>query len=439
MNKNPSSLNKPVINKHPPHALFIYVHIPYCEKRCTYCDFTIFEKDKAFPSLEYVSLLKQEISNKQKFFKESHVETIYFGGGTPSLIPSKELTQIIQKIKSCFFVSPTVEITLEVNPGNLTKESLHQYQAYGVNRFSLGVQTFDPWFLKKSNRSHGVEDSFRDLTFFQENHINFSVDLMFGLPHQTLSKLKEDLKTLLSFCPPHISLYNLTIPRNHTLSTNRATEGTQAEMFQLIKQILKKKGLKKYELSNFARDGFHSRHNSAYWNGSSFLGLGVSAHSHLSPLYTFPRFSKNQPYGLRFWNSKSLSIYKEQALEPCPQSPIDNLPLKQTEPLKLHEALTDFCHTRLRTAKGLSEKELTSFFSEKVSELVLKNLSFLTKNQWLKQKYHWFSLTEKGEVLSNQVFLNLTFLEKNLNQLIQKTPRSGRLPDKFKDAIVYNQ
>ncbi|MCY4512505.1 MAG: radical SAM family heme chaperone HemW [Bdellovibrionales bacterium] len=439
MNKEPASSNKPTFNKNPSHPLFIYVHIPYCEKRCTYCDFTIFEKDKALPSSEYISLLKQEISNKKKFFKEFRVETIYFGGGTPSLIPSEELTQIIQEIKSCFFVSPTVEITLEVNPGNLTKESFRQYQAYGVNRFSLGVQTFNSWFLKESGRSHGVKDSLRDLTFFQENHLNFSVDLMFGLPHQTLSKLKKDLKTVSSFCPPHISLYNLTVPKNHTLSNNRATETTQAEMFQLIKQILKKKGLKKYELSNFAREGFHSRHNSAYWNGSSFLGLGVSAHSYLSPLYTFPGFSKNRPYGLRFWNSRSLSIYKEQALAPCSQSPIDNLPLKQTESLKLHEALTDFCHTRLRTTKGLSEKELTRFFPEKVSELVLQNLSLLTKNQWLKQKYPWFSLTEKGEVLSNQVFLNLTFLEKNLSQLIQKSPLSERLPDKFKDAIVCDQ
>ena len=431
--------NKSTLNKSHSHPLFIYVHIPYCEKHCTYCDFTVFEKDKALPSSEYISLLKQEISNKQRFFKQSRVETIYFGGGTPSLIPAEELTQIIRKIKSCFFVSPTAEITLEVNPGNLTQESFHQYKAHGVNRFSLGVQTFDPWFLKKSRRSHGIEDSFRDLSFFQKNHLNFSVDLMFGLPYQTLSKLKKDLKTILSFYPPHISLYNLTIPKNHTLSTNRATEDIQAEMFRLIKQILKKKGLKKYELSNFAREGFHSRHNSAYWNGSSFLGLGVSAHSYLSPLYVFPDFSKNRPYGLRFWNSKNLPIYREQASSSCSHSPLDNLPSKQTEPLKLHEALTDFCHTRLRTAKGLSEKELISLFPEKVSELVLQNLSFLTKNQWLKRKYPWFSLTEKGEVLSNQVFLNLTFLEKNLNQLIHKNPYSGRLPNKFKDAIVCDQ
>ena len=370
------------------------------------------------PSSEYVSLLKQEISKKQRFFQETRVETIYFGGGTPSSIPSEELTQVIQKIKSCFSVSSTAEITLEVNPGNLTEESLRQYQNHGVNRFSLGVQTFNPWFLKKSKRSHGIEDSLRDLTLFQKNHLNFSVDLMFGLPNQNLSGLKEDLEKILFFSPPHISLYNLTVPKNHALSTNRAKEEDQAKMFQLIKNTLQKKGLKKYELSNFSKEGFHSRHNSAYWSGNSFLGLGVSAHSYLSPLYIFSGFSKNQPFGCRFWNSKNLSTYREQVAAPCPQSPTDNLSSKHTETLKLHEALTDFCHTRLRTAKGISVKELSHSFPKKIQELVLKNLLSLTKTGWLKQNHSWFSLTEKGEVLSNQVFLHLTFLEKDLKQFL---------------------
>ena len=409
-------LNRPKTTENHPLPLFIYVHIPYCEKHCSYCDFTVLEKDKALPSSEYIALLKQELSNKQRFFKDTLVETIYFGGGTPSLIPTKELIQIIQEIKSCFSVSPEVEITLEVNPGNLTEESLHQYKAHGVNRFSLGVQTFDPWFLKKSKRSHGVEDSLRDLALFQENHLNFSVDLMFGLPHQTLATLKVDMKKVLSFDPPHISLYNLTIPKNHTLSANRATEKNQAKMFQIIKNTMEKKGLKKYELSNFSTDGFHSRHNSAYWNGSSFLGLGVSAHSYLSSSYALSGFSTNRPFGLRFWNSKNISTYREQVSVPCTQFPTDNLSAKQIEPLKLNEALTDFFHTRLRTAKGFSIKELTAYFPEKISGFALKQLLSLTKTGWLKQSQSWFSLTEKGEILSNQVFLLLTFLEKDLKK-----------------------
>ena len=418
--KKPSDLtpfpNRPETAGNELLPLFIYVHIPYCERRCSYCDFTMFEKDRVMPSAEYISLLKREISNKQSFFQETQVETIYFGGGTPSAIPSEELIQVIQEIKACFSVSPTAEITLEVNPGNLTEESLHQYQSHGVNRFSLGVQTFEPWFLKKSGRSHGAEDSLRDLTLFQENRLNFSVDLMFGLPHQTPLKLKEDLDKILPFSPPHISLYNLTIPKNHALSENRATEGDQARMFQLIKNILQKKGLKKYELSNFSKKGFHSRHNSAYWSGNSFLGLGVSAHSYLSPLYAFPGFSKNQPFGCRFWNSKNLSTYRGQATAPCPQFPTDNLPSKHTENLKLHEALTDFCHTRLRTTKGVSVRELNRLFPKEIYELILKNLLSLTNTGWLKKHRSRFSLTEKGEVLSNQVFLHLTFLEKDLNK-----------------------
>lgn len=397
-----------------PFPLFIYVHIPYCERHCSYCDFTVFEKDKVLPSSEYISFLKQEILNKQKFFKNALVKTIYFGGGTPSLIPAEELTEVIQEIKKGFSVSPKAEITIEINPGTLTEESLNKYQIHGVNRFSLGVQTFDSWFLKKSGRSHGVKDSLKDLTLFQENKLNFSLDLMFGLPRQTLSKLKEDLETAMSFSPPHISLYNLTIPKDHDLSTNRASERTQIKMFRLIERALEKEDLKKYELSNFSKKGFHSRHNSAYWNGSSFLGFGVSAHSYLSPRSNVPGLSKIKPFGCRFWNSKSLSAYIQQASVPCVHSPLDNLPAKQVEPLKLHEALTDFCHTRLRTTKGLSFRELNTSFPTEAFEPIQKKLFSLTKSGWLKQKHSRFSLSERGRVLSNQVFLQLTFLEKDL-------------------------
>ena len=394
--------------------LFIYVHIPYCERRCSYCDFAVFEKDKVLPSSEYISFLKQEILNKQKFFESAFVKTIYFGGGTPSLIPAEKLTEVIQEIKTCFSVSPTAEITIEVNPGTLTEESLNEYQAHGVNRFSLGVQTFDSQFLKKSGRSHEAEDSLNDLTLFQKTNLNFSLDLMFGLPHQTLSKLEEDLGKTLPFSPPHVSLYNLTIPKGHALSANRASERAQVKMFQLIEKTLKTEGLKKYELSNFSKKGFHSRHNSAYWDGSSFLGFGVSAHSYLSPRHNVPGFLNNQPFGCRFWNSRSLPAYIKQVSIPCVHSPVDNLPPKQVEPLKLHEALTDFCHTRLRTTKGLSLKELNHSFPEEVSEPVQQKLFSLTKNGWLKPKHSRFSLTEKGGILSNQVFLQLTFLEKDL-------------------------
>ena len=182
-------------------------------------------------------------------------------------------------------------------------------------------------------------------------------------------------------------------------------------MFYLLESALKKKGLKKYELSNFSKKGFHSRHNSAYWNGSSVLGFGVSAHSYLSPRDGFPDFSQNHPFGCRFWNSKSLSAYTRQALFPCVRSPICNLPSKQVEILKLHEALTDFCHTRLRTTKGLSLRELKGFFPKRVLGSVQEKLQLLVQAGRLRQRAGRFSLTAEGGVLSNQVFLQLTFLK----------------------------
>ena len=191
-----------------PVPLFLYVHIPYCERRCSYCDFTVFEKKKtSLPPSEYVSLLKREISGKARFFKNAFVQTVYFGGGTPGALPPEELTEILQEIKNRFFVSRSAEITLELNPGNLTPKSLKHFQTHGVNRFSLGAQTFDSRFLKKSRRTHSGADTLRDLALLRENKVNYSLDLMFGLPEQTLSGLKKRSGNSFGIFPsPHQSL-----------------------------------------------------------------------------------------------------------------------------------------------------------------------------------------------------------------------------------------
>ena len=390
------------------HPLFIYIHIPFCEKRCSYCDFTILKNKKPQDFSYYVSLIKKEIYNKYKFFKKCEVQTLYFGGGTPSLIPPLQLVEIIENLKNHFSFTKTCEITIEINPGTLPPQHLDLYRKGGVNRFSLGVQTFSSEFLKTSNRTHTKEQALKDLALLTKNQLNFSADLMFGIPKQNFSHLEYDLKTLCDFSPSHLSLYNLTVPKKHPLSFQRPTENKQAEMFSFISAFLKKQGFIKYELSNFSKKNFFSRHNSAYWDGSSFLGLGMSAHSYLNPS-DFP-----SSYGVRFWNSKQFKTYASQASSPCSQSPLDCLSPFQIEKLQLHEAVTDFCFTRLRTHRGLSLQELERKFPPFVTSLVKEKLENLLDQNHLKMKSEFVFLSPKGELLSNQIFLELTFTKKDL-------------------------
>ena len=393
--------------------LFVYVHIPYCLRRCSYCDFAVYEKGKGGNSKDYINTVRQEIQNKQSFFKGFQVKTVYFGGGTPSLIPGGEIVSILQELKTHFVFSENPEITIEVNPGTLSEEKISLYRSSHINRYSLGVQSFEEGFLKKSGRSHTVSDSIKDLLFFQKEKLNFSLDLMFGLPDQSLKDLKKDVQRALSFDPPHVSLYNLTVPSRHNLARNRASDEEQGEMFEWIEEALLKRGLIKYEISNCARKGRESRHNRAYWEGKDVLGFGLSAHSYFK---TLPgEHDLRADYGLRFWNSPHLKTYMQQVREgSCTQSPIDNLPDSQKEFLKIHEALTDFCHTRLRKKEGFSLKELFLLFPQGILKPLLSRLLELKNQKYLENTEDCFYLTKKGEILSNLVFLQLTFLEKEI-------------------------
>ena len=397
---------------------FIYVHIPYCRSRCTYCDFVTFEENKILPVKEYIKALKKEIRSKSRFFEHSNIQTVYFGGGTPSLIPAEDLVDILEEIKSINPLGKETEITIEVNPGTLNENNMDIYKKSGINRFSLGVQTFNSWFLEKSNRRHSVEDSLNDLQLFHKEKMNFSLDLMFGLPQQNLSDLKIDISQALSFDPPHISLYNLTVPPKHELSKNRPSEEEQKDMFEWIEQKLKPQGLEKYEISNFAKPHLFSKHNVAYWEGKTVLGFGLSAHSYLSVDFKYPtRKDQNNLHGIRFWNSSQMPTYLEQASLENLETPFDSLKNNQVEFLTAYESLTDFCYTRLRTKKGLNLKELENLYSQDIFDYTYSKLNDLHDQNWLEKRESSFRLTPKGEILSNQVFLELTFLKKDFKFL----------------------
>ncbi len=355
---------------------------------------------------KYTQLLLQEIQNRRAAFQENKIDTIYFGGGTPSLLPADDILTIVQGLNnSGFQIAHDAEITIEINPGTVDQKKLDLYRAAGVNRFSVGVQTFDDELLKKCGREHSADESRRTLKFLKENTINYSFDLLFGLPCQSDEILSQDLNEMMEFNPPHVSAYLLTIPEAHPMNRGRAPDENQAAMFERISATLEKNGWDHYEISNYAKSGFRSKHNSTYWNDQPYWGLGVSAHSY------HPEWSAN---GTRFWNSPNIKAYIKQAQVPwAPEARAQHMPEDQIENLKLNEAMTDFLHTQLRKKEGVSLVALRSKFPSTV-KLILPRLERLVAQKQLVKNAENFSLEKNEKVRANQVFFELTFMPEDI-------------------------
>lgn len=382
-------------------ALAVYVHIPYCLQRCRYCDFTTFEWSEILPPEQYVRQVLREIRSRRKFWTETEIRTLYFGGGTPSLIAPALIVAIKEELaNSGFRFLPDAELTLEINPATIDEAKLATYVEAGFNRFSVGAQTFSESLLKTCGRKHNANDTHQTLRLLRKYNLNYSFDLLFALPGQTAADLDQDLAIVSDYAPPHLSAYCLTVPEGHPMSQGRAPENEQINMFANIERELNKVGLQKYEISNFAKPGFESRHNGIYWNDQSYWGIGLSAHSY-NP--------NDGAFGLRFWNPKSLAIYEKQsAVEAAGFQQV--LPADQWEQLQLHEAMTDFSHMHLRTKAGLPEDALHRKFPVSAVKAIRARLELLKISRWLEFSAGHWRLTSEGQLISNKVFEELTFL-----------------------------
>lgn len=380
-------------------AFGIYVHIPYCLQICSYCDFTKYELGKSLAPELYVELLKKEIRTRSVDVPKNTVDTIYFGGGTPSLLePGLILTILEELAKAGFVRSPDAEITIEIDPATCDQSKLDSYLEMGINRFSVGAQSFNDRLLKLTGRKHSSSDTVEILSMLKRNKVNYSFDLLFALPTQSLSELKADVATALAFDPSHLSAYYLTVPEGHRLSVGRAPEEDQVEMFHLIESVLNEAGIARYEISNFARPGFESRHNLLYWTDQPYWGIGLSSHSYLP---------NSGPWGTRFWNARAMKKYEQQVAS----SPrFSELPEDQVEALKKNQALTDYCHTSLRLLNGLDENALRLKFGSATADVVCKRLFELEKAKLIRSTNHGWALDEKGLLIANSVFETLTFL-----------------------------
>jgi putative oxygen-independent coproporphyrinogen III oxidase len=268
----------------------IYVHIPFCKSRCSYCDFATDVYRDSGPVQEYVEALCREIANPKNPPADaggSACDTIYIGGGTPSLLEPKQIEQILEAVKSIFTISDEAEITLEMNPATVSAENLAEYRSLGVNRASFGVQTFNDRHLKLLARGHDANDARKTYKLLRATGFeNISFDLIAGLPGQTIDDWKRNLDEAVAMDPEHLSLYLLEIHEGTPLAEQVRSrrrpmpdDDLAAEMYELMIDRLQGAGYEQYEISNFAKPGFESRHNTKYWRLDPVYGFGVSAHS----------------------------------------------------------------------------------------------------------------------------------------------------------------
>jgi oxygen-independent coproporphyrinogen-3 oxidase len=369
----------------------IYIHIPFCKSRCIYCGF--FSTTSLQQRNVYVEAVLEELRQRKNFLAGEPVDTVYFGGGTPSQLLPDDLEKILDFVHYIYNVREGAEITLEGNPDDMTPVLLQRLRQMGVNRLSMGVQTFDDARLRFLHRRHTAAQTIQAIHDVQEaGFSNISIDLMFGFPNQTLAEWKHDVQKALSLHVQHLSAYSLMYEEG-TMLERMLTKGMIAEldeevslqMYEFLMDALGDAGYEHYELSNFALPGMRSRHNSSYWHGIPYLGVGAGAHSYNG----CDRF------------------YHPDSLEQYIAAPCDLV----TEHLTQHERYDEYVFTSLRTSDGLCLSDLEHRFGASLKEYCLQNAQRHLKAGLLSLVGDMLCLTRRGLFISNEVMSDLMWDE----------------------------
>ena len=360
----------------------IYIHIPFCKQACHYCNFH-FATSLHYKN-DFIAALLKEIPLQKDYLENETVETIYFGGGTPSLLTIEDLQLTIERLKSVFVVSTGAEITLEANPDDITEEKLLHWKEAGINRLSIGIQSFFEGDLKWMNRVHNAQQAIENLQLAKKYFDNITIDLIYGTPQLTNEKWKHNVDTAISLNIPHLSCYALTVepktPLDKMIKQHKSEDvnpDKQSEQFLLLMQWLEEAGYEHYEISNFAKPGRRSRHNSSYWQGKKYLGLGPSAHS----------FNGTE----RQWNVTNNNIYIES---------INNgkIPFEKEELTKTQK-LNEYIMTSLRTMEGLQLDIAGEELATKSKKFIATGLMKLQNNSLV--------LTREGKLLADGIAAEL--------------------------------
>jgi len=367
----------------------VYLHIPFCRRKCAYCDFY----SVARPALmePFIEALKQEI--RQTHIQEP-VNTIYFGGGTPSMLPENTMEALLKLIFSRFNVSENAEITLEANPEDIIANRLNMWRKAGINRLSIGIQSLDNTLLKNLKRNHTAENALQSIELsLQAGFINLSADLIYGLPDLELSQWEQSIRILLNTGIKHLSAYHLSLEPNTLMF--RQVKKNQIQLpqeeislshFNTLFQITEAMGFPWYEISNFAKQGYESKHNSSYWNNTPYYGFGPSAHSY-------------DGYSKRYWNHPDIKAYIEDPAKSMSQ-----------EILSQNDKINDYLITSIRTRKGIDMNDFTRHFPETNADRVIEKFNELNGRGLMQNIDKVYSLNPSGLFLSDAILKDILYI-----------------------------
>ncbi|WP_416149304.1 radical SAM family heme chaperone HemW [Salipaludibacillus sp. HK11] len=369
----------------------LYVHVPFCEQICHYCDFNKFYLHNQ-PIDEYIDLCASEMEKTIHFFpSDEAISTIYVGGGTPTSLSTEQLRRLLQQIKHYFPLSNELEFTVEVNPGSADEEKMSMLYEMGVNRLSIGAQTFDEDLLKAINRDHKASDVEKTVNLAHNSGIkNLSIDMMFGLPKQTMKQWTDSLKSACQLQIQHISAYSLKVEEKtvfyQLFKKGKLTlldQEDEADMYEYMLKELSKQGFRQYEISNFAKDGKESLHNLTYWDNQEYYGIGAGAHSYIT--------------GVRRVNHGPLPKYMKALNN-------NEFPYLEQNQVSEKEKMEEQMFMGLRKRTGVSLVEFEKRFGKAVQQIFPQVMNKLITDQLLEVVQGHVRLTDKGLLLGNEVF-----------------------------------
>lgn len=368
----------------------VYIHIPFCEKICHYCDFTKFFYEEKMAD-DYLIALENEIKTNI-VSPNQKMKTIFVGGGgTPTALNNRQLTKLVKIIDYYFDVAGVSEYTFEANPGDLTKEKIKILRDNGVSRISMGVQVFDDDMLEQLGRLHRIKDVYQNINdLINAGITNISIDLMYSLPNQTIAHFEKTLHEALQFQLPHYSAYSLQIEPK-TIFYQRYKKGTltkppeeiEADMYEILRKEMNGKGVFQYEISNFAKPGFESQHNLTYWNNDYYYGFGAGAHGYLP--------------GERIVNIRPFPAYVEEANR-------SGKPILHVEKIRKKEQVEEEMFLGLRKSEGVSIDDFEAKYQLKLKKLYKEELRNLAQRGWIEYDQRFVRLTEAGKPFGNEVF-----------------------------------
>jgi oxygen-independent coproporphyrinogen-3 oxidase len=372
----------------------IYLHIPFCKKACHYCDFHFSTSPQYKEPM--LKALRHELFLRKNYLGNQAIETIYFGGGTPSLLSANELQVLLGEIVDQFDVSSNAEITIEANPDDLNPQRVKELRQTLINRFSIGIQSFFEEDLRWMNRAHSAIEAQSSIKRVQDAGFeNITADLIYGYPLLSNPKWEHNIQELIQLHIPHISSYAMTVEPATALSTfikkgeqKAMDEGQSAAQFLILMEQLKEAGFEHYEISNFAKPGSYSKHNSNYWEGVSYLGIGPSAHS----------FNGES----RQWNISNNAKYIDQIQN-------GKIP-SETEVLTKENRINEYIMTSLRTSKGMDLNKIKDQFGSDYANEIKNNLEPLAEKNWILMNEQIITLTSGGKLfadhIASELFIN---------------------------------